>query len=151
MECGSTVGSILGGEVGEKNRERNVADYYLLKTEPSEYSFADLVKDGETQWDGVRNPTAVKNLREMKAGAKLIIYETGDTRSAVGTGTVVSVEAKDPKKPVVKIKSGKALAKVVTLDEIKKSKIFADSPLVKIGRLSVVPLTAAQYEALVKA
>src|SRR6267154_6805655 len=112
---------------------------YLLKTEPSEYSFADLQRDKVTVWDGVSNPTAVKNLREMKPGARLIIYETGDTRSAVGTATVVSVDAKDPKKPVVKIKAGKALAKAVSLEEIKKEKIFKDSPLVRIGRLSVVP------------
>jgi len=128
-----------------------VADYYLLKTEPSEYSFADLAKDGATEWDGVSNPTAVKNLREMKPGVRLIIYETGDTRSAVGTATVVSVDAKDSKKPVVKIRVGKALGKPVSLDEIKKNKLFADSPLVKIGRLSVVPLTAAQYKALAEA
>ena len=126
-----------------------MANYYLLKTEPSEYSFADLMKDQDTVWDGVSNPTAVKNLREMKPGARLIIYETGDTRSAVGTATVVSVSAKDPKKPVVKIKAGKALAKVVSLEEIKKEKIFKESPLIKIGRLSVVPLTAEQYEFLV--
>ena len=128
-----------------------MADHYLLKTEPSEYSFAALVKDRETEWDGVSNPTAVKNLREMKPGTPLIIYETGDVRSAVGTATVVSVAAKDPKKPVVKVKAGKALAKAVTLDEIKKNKLFADSLLVRIGRLSVVPLTEAQYKALVGA
>ena len=122
---------------------------YLLKTEPTEYSFADLTKDRETEWDGVSNPTAVKNLREMKPGDRLIIYETGDTKSAVGAATVVSVNAKDPKKPVVKIKAGKALAKVVSLEEIKKEKIFKESPLVRIGRLSVVPLTAEQYEFLV--
>jgi predicted RNA-binding protein with PUA-like domain len=126
-----------------------VANYYLLKTEPSEYSFADLMKDRETEWDGVSNPTAVKNLREMKPGARLIIYETGDTRSAVGTATVMSVNAKDPKKPVVKIKAGKALAKVVSLEEIKKEKIFKESPLIRIGRLSVVPLTAEQHQFLV--
>jgi predicted RNA-binding protein with PUA-like domain len=135
------------GESG-KTEERDVADYYLLKTEPSEYSFADLIKNGETEWDGVSNPTAVRNLREMKPGARLIIYETGDNKSAVGTATVIFVEAKDPKKPVVRIKAGKALAKAVTLDEIKKKKLFAASPLVRIGRLSVVPLTKAQYEAL---
>jgi predicted RNA-binding protein with PUA-like domain len=128
-----------------------MADHYLLKTEPSEYSFAALVKDRETEWDGVSNPTAVKNLREMKPGTQLIIYETGDVRSAIGTATVVSVNAKDPKKPVVKVKVGKALAKAVTLDEIKKDKLFADSLLVRIGRLSVVPLTEAQYKALVGA
>ena len=127
-----------------------MANYYLLKTEPSEYSFANLMKDRETTWDGVSNPTAVKNLREMEPGARLIIYETGDTRSAVGTAAVVSVNAKDPKKPVVKIKAGKSLAKAVPLEEIKKEKIFKDSLLVRIGRLSVVPLTAEQYEFLVE-
>ncbi len=97
---------------------------YLLKTEPTEYSFAELLKDKETEWDGVSNPTAVKHLREMKAGDRLIIYETGNVRSAVGTGTVVSVDPKDPKKPVVKLKAGRALARPVTLDEIKKNKLF---------------------------
>jgi predicted RNA-binding protein with PUA-like domain len=126
-----------------------VANHYLLKTEPTEYSFADLLKDRETEWDGVSNPTAVKNLREMEPGARLIIYETGDTKSAVGTATVVSVNAKDPKKPVVKIKAGKALTKPVSLEQIKKEKIFKESPLVRIGRLSVVPLTEGQYEFLV--
>lgn len=122
--------------------------YYLLKTEPSEYSFADLQKDGETVWDGVSNPVAVRHLREMKPGARLVIYETGDRKSAVGTATVVSVDAKDPKNPIVKIKAGKALAKTVSLEEIKKNKIFRDSPLVRMGRLSVVPLAKEQYEAL---
>jgi predicted RNA-binding protein with PUA-like domain len=121
---------------------------YLLKTEPSEYSFADLRKDGVTVWDGVSNPTAVKNLREMETGARLVIYETGDRKSAVGTATVVSVDASDPKKPLVKIKAGKAIARPVSLEEIKAKKLFADSPLVRIGRLSVVPLTKAQYDAL---
>ena len=121
---------------------------YLLKTEPSEYSFEDLQRDGATQWDGVSNPTAVKNLREMAPGARLIIYETGDRRTRRGHRTVVSVDATDPRKPKVKIKAGKAIAKPVSLDEIKSHKLFADSPLVKIGRLSVVPLTAAQYKFL---
>ena len=121
---------------------------YLLKTEPSEYSFEDLQRDGVTQWDGVSNPTAVKHLREMAPGARLVIYETGDRRTAVGTAAVVSVDAKDPRKPIVKIRAGKALAKPVSLDEIKSHNLFADSPLVKIGRLSVVPLTAAQYKFL---
>src|SRR6202163_3526068 len=113
---------------------------YLLKTEPSEYSFENLQRDGATVWDGVSNPTAVKNLREMTPGTRLIIYETGDRKSAVGTATVVSVNASDPKNPKVKIKAGKALAKPVTLAEIKANNLFADSPLVRQGRLSVVPL-----------
>jgi len=121
---------------------------YLLKTEPSEYSFADLQRDKLTVWDGVSNPVAVKNLRGMKPGDKLIIYETGDHKSAVGTASVVSVDASDPKNPAVEIKAGKPIAKPVTLGEIKSNKLFKDSPLVRIGRLSVVPLTEPQYKLL---
>jgi predicted RNA-binding protein with PUA-like domain len=86
----------------------------------------------------------------MKAGDGLIIYHTGDEKSAVGTATVVSVDASNPKSPVVKIKAGKPLTDPLTLAEIKANKLFADSPLVRQGRLSVVPLTAAQYKALTK-
>lgn len=125
-----------------------MASEYLLKTEPSEYSFADLQKDGVTIWDGVSNPVALRNLREMEPGSRLVIYETGDRKSAVGTATVVSVDASNPKSPAVKVKAGKAIAKPVSLGEIKANKLFADSPLVRIGRLSVVPLTKAQYAAL---
>jgi predicted RNA-binding protein with PUA-like domain len=125
-----------------------MADYYLLKTEPSEYSFDDLKRDGATEWDGVSNPVALRNLREMTPGARLVIYETSDRKSAVGTATVVSVDTSNPKSPVVEIKAGKALAKPVTLAEAKAHKLFADSPLVRQGRLSVVPLNKAQYEFL---
>jgi predicted RNA-binding protein with PUA-like domain len=121
---------------------------YLLKTEPSEYSFADLQRDKVTVWDGVSNPVAVKNLRDMKPGDRLIIYETGDHKSAVGTASVVSVNSSDPKNPAVEIKAGKPLAKPISLQQIKANKLFADSPLVRIGRLSVVPLTPAQYKSL---
>ena len=122
---------------------------YLLKTEPSEYSFADLAHDKTTVWDGVSNPVALRNLREMPAGAELVIYHTGDEKSAIGTASVVSVDASDPKSPRVKIQAGKPLAKPVTLAEIKSNKLFHDSPLVRQGRLSVVPLTEAQYRFLV--
>ena len=121
---------------------------YLLKTEPTVYSFANLQRDQATVWDGVTNPVALKHLREMKAGDRLIIYETGDHKSAIGTASVVSVDAADPKNPVVKIKAGKPLPKQVSLAEIKANPLFADSPLVRQGRLSVVPLTAAQYREL---
>lgn len=121
---------------------------YLLKTEPSEYSFDDLKRDGATIWDGVSNPVALKNLRGMKPGERLVIYHTGDEKSAVGTASVVSVDDSDGKNPRVKIKVGKALAKAVTLAEVKASKVFAESPLVRQGRLSVVPLNAAQYKFL---
>jgi predicted RNA-binding protein with PUA-like domain len=124
---------------------------YLLKTEPSEYSFADLQRDGETIWDGVSNPVALKNLRGMKSGDRLVIYETANVKSAVGTATVVSVDVSDAKNPRVKIKSGKAVAKPVSLAAVKTNKLFADSPLVRQGRLSVVPLTEEQYQALAAA
>jgi predicted RNA-binding protein with PUA-like domain len=119
---------------------------YLLKTEPTVYSFADLQRENATIWDGVTNPAAVRHLREMKPGDHIVIYHTGDEKSAVGTATVVSVDPSDAKTPLVKIKAGKPLAKPVTLAEIKTHKLFADSPLVRQGRLSVVPLTDAQLK-----
>ena len=121
---------------------------YLLKTEPSVYSFADLQGEQTTVWDGVANPVALKNLRGMKSGDRLVIYHTGDEKSVVGTATVVSVEASDPKNPQVGIKVGKSLERKVTLSEVKTNKLFADSPLVRQGRLSVVPLTEEQYKVL---
>jgi predicted RNA-binding protein with PUA-like domain len=122
----------------------------LLKTEPTVYSFADLQREQTTIWDGVSNPAAVRNLRSMKPGEPLVIYHTGDEKSAVGTATVVSVDATDARNPQVKIKVGKPLAKPVTLAEVKANKLFADSPLVRQGRLSVVPLTEQQYKVLVE-
>ena len=121
---------------------------YLLKTEPSEYSFADLQREKTTIWDGVSNPVALKHLRGMKAGERLVIYETGERKSAVGTASVVEVDASDAKNPWVKIKVGKALARPVSLAEVKANKLFAESPLVRQGRLSVVPLTKEQYSFL---
>jgi predicted RNA-binding protein with PUA-like domain len=122
--------------------------YYLLKTEPNVYSFEQLTHDHETVWDGVTNPQAVKHLREMHKGDKLIIYHTGDERRVVGTAHVLSVDAADPKVPLVRIAVGKALAHPAALSDIKLSASFADSPLLRQGRLSVVPLTEAQYQAL---
>jgi|SRR5438477_8830132 len=123
---------------------------YLLKTEPSVYSFENLMRDKSTIWDGVTNPVAVKNLRGMKPGDRLIIYHTGDEKSAVGMAEVVSVDTSDAKTPVVRIKSGKAIGTSKSLAEIKAQKLFADSALVRQGRLSVVPLSDAQYDYLVR-
>ena len=120
---------------------------YLLKTEPSEYSFADLVRDQSTIWDGVSNPQALKNLREMSPGDRLIIYHTGDERSAVGSAVVVTVGHKNPKNPDITIKAGKKLSPV-TLSTIKSQHLFKNSPLVRQGRLSVVPLDEKQYKFL---
>jgi predicted RNA-binding protein with PUA-like domain len=121
---------------------------YLLKTEPSTYSFADLQRDKSTVWDGVSNPVALKNLRAMKQGDRLVIYHTGDEKSAVGTASVVSVDTSDQQNPQVKIKVDKPIAKPVTLAEAKANTLFADSPLARQGRLSVVPLTESQYKFL---
>lgn len=88
---------------------------------------------------------ALKNLRQMKPGDRLVIYHTGDERQTMGSATVVSVDAADPKIPRVTIKAGKPLKQPTTLAEIKASAAFTDSPLLRQGRLSVVPLTAAQY------
>lgn len=123
--------------------------YYLLKTEPSEYSFADLQRDGKTLWDGVTNPQAVKFLRGMTIGDLLVVYHTGDERQAVGTAQVLKVDASDAKAPRVTIGAGKHLKKTHTLADLKANKLFADSPLVRQSRLSVVPLTEAQYKFLV--
>jgi predicted RNA-binding protein with PUA-like domain len=120
---------------------------YLLKTEPTVYSFADLQRDKSTVWDGVTNPVAVRNLREMKPGDRLVIYHTGDEKSAVGTATVISVDTSDPKTPLVKIKAGDAV-EPVTLAQVKGNRLFADSALVRQGRLSVVPLSAPQFKFL---
>ncbi len=122
---------------------------YLLKTEPSVYSFVKLQEEKTTIWDGVTNPAAVKHLREMKPGERLVIYHTGDEKSAVGTASVISVDPSDARNPQVKIKVEKAIGSPRTLAEIKAQKLFADSPLVRQGRLSVVPLSDAQYEWLV--
>jgi len=121
---------------------------YLLKTEPSTYSFADLQKEKTTIWDGVSNPVALKYLRGMKSGERLVIYHTGDEKTAVGTASVVSVDASDARNPQVKIKVGAAVAKPKTLADVKASDVFSESPLVRQGRLSVVPLNASQYKFL---
>jgi predicted RNA-binding protein with PUA-like domain len=122
---------------------------YLVKTEPTAYSFADLLREKETDWTGVTNPTAVKNLRAMKKGDKLVIYHTGEEKSAVGLAHVVSVDVSDPKVPLVRIVAGAAIKQPKTLAEIKQQAIFQDSPLVRQSRLSVAPLDEAQYDWLI--
>jgi predicted RNA-binding protein with PUA-like domain len=127
--------------------------FWLLKTEPSEYSFADLAKAGKAMWDGVKNPVALKNLRAMKVGERAVVYHTGDEKAAVGFAEVAREAYPDPKRRnprlvVVDLAAGKPLPRPVSLGEIRAMAVFAESPLVRQGRLSVVPLTAAQWEAL---
>ena len=119
---------------------------FLLKTEPGTYSFDDLERDKETTWDGISNPTALMNLRSMKPGEKLIIYHSGTGKAAIGTAKVVSVDASNPKNPKVRIQSGKRLKHEKTLDDMRAAPVFKDSILFRQFRLSVVPLTEAQYD-----
>ena len=123
--------------------------HYLLKTEPSAYSFPQLVEERQTVWDGVRNPQAVGYLRQMRKGDRLVVYHTGSERRVAGSARVLSVDASDPRNPVVTIASGKAIRHPVVLADIQSSALFAASPLVRQPRLSVVPLTEAQYQALI--
>jgi predicted RNA-binding protein with PUA-like domain len=119
---------------------------YLLKTEPDKYSYDDLLRDGETTWDGISNNTALMNLRNMKKGEKLVIYHSNLGKAAVGTATVVSVDATDPKNPLVRIKPLKRLKHEKSLAEMREASVFHNSILFRQFRLSVVPLTREQYD-----
>jgi len=126
---------------------------WLLKTEPSAYSYDDLEKEGRTRWDGVKNPAALRNLRAMKKGDRVFVYHTGGEKAVVGTAEVVREAYPDPKAKggrlvAVDIEPRGRLARAVTLPEIKAMPELAESPLVRQGRLSVVPLTAAQWDAI---
>ena len=122
---------------------------YLLKSEPTVYSFDDLERDGKTVWDGISNPQALLNLRSMKSGEKLVIYHSNVGKAAVGTAKVLSVDAADPKNPKVVIAPVKRLKTEKTLAEMRDASVFKDSILFRQFRLSVVPLTQAQYDWLV--
>jgi predicted RNA-binding protein with PUA-like domain len=117
----------------------------LLKTEPDSYSIDDLERDGETLWDGVSAPPAVKALTELQRGEMIVLYHTGTERRSVGLAKVVAVDASDRKNPQVRIRFVKKTKTPRTLTEIKANSLFANSPLVRQGRLSVVPLSEAQF------
>lgn len=122
---------------------------YLLKSEPDVYSFDDLVRDGETVWDGIKNPQALVTLRAMKKGEHCVIYHSNVGKEAVGLATVVSVDSTDPKKPAVRLKAGKRLKTPKTLAAMRESSVFKESILFRQFRLSVVPLSDEQYDWLV--
>jgi predicted RNA-binding protein with PUA-like domain len=125
--------------------------HYLLKSEPDAYSFDDLVRDGETVWDGVKNPQALQTLRNMKPGEQCVIYHSNTGKAAIGLAKVASVTlAADGKTPLVKLKAEKPLKHPKTLAEMREAKVFKDSILFRQFRLSVVPLTDAQFEWLVR-
>ena len=119
---------------------------FLLKTEPDKYSFDDLLRDGETVWDGIKNPQALISLRSMKKGEKLVIYHSNVGKAIIGTASVVSVDATDPKNPQVRIKAGKRLKQERSLAALREASIFKDSLLFRQFRLSVVPLSDEQYD-----
>ncbi len=121
---------------------------YLLKTEPQKYSFDDLLRDGTTIWNGISNNQALLYLRGMKKGEKLVIYHSNIGKAVVGTAKVVSVDAADPRNPQVLVKAGKRLKQEKPLADIRAAAVFADSILFRQFRLSVVPLTDAQYDFL---
>ncbi len=122
---------------------------FLLKTEPNKYSFDDLLRDGETVWDGIANNQALLYLRGMKKGEKLVIYHSNIGKTAVGTAKVVSVDTADPKNPQVRIMPVKRLKAERALADLRAAPVFRDSILFRQFRLSVVPLTDAQYDWLV--
>jgi len=129
--------------------------FWLLKTEPGTYAFSDLERDGKTRWDGVSNNLALKNLRMMTKGDLVLIYHTGEERSIVGIAEVVSApyadpKAKDSRLVVVDIKAKKALKTPVPLSEIRKKKELSDFVLVRLPRLSVMPVTEKQWNLLLQ-
>jgi predicted RNA-binding protein with PUA-like domain len=125
--------------------------YWLLKTEPDSYGWDDLAKDKKAVWDGVTNALALKHLRTMKKGDLALIYHTGDERQAVGIAQITSAPYADPKEDdeklvVVDLKPKKKLANPVGLDVIKADKAFAGWDLLRIGRLSIVPVPEAMWK-----
>lgn len=127
--------------------------FWLLKTEPGAYSFGDLQREGRTAWTGVKNPVAQRNLRAMQAGDRAVVYHTGDEKAAVGVAEVVRSAYPDPTDRAgalacVDLAPAAPLARPVALAAMKGHPSFAGSPLLRQGRLSVVPLTAPQWEAI---
>lgn len=132
-----------------------MSNFWLVKTEPSSYSYDDLERATTAVWDGVKNPVALRNLRAMHPGDQVLVYHTGDEKAVVGWATVVSAPYPDPKKKdaklvVIDLKAHRRLPRAVTLAEIKADKTFADLPIVRQGRLSVSPVTAPQWSRILK-
>lgn len=132
-----------------------MANYWLVKTEPTSYSYDDLEREKTAVWDGVKNPVALRNLRSMHPGDQVLIYHTGDQKAVVGWATVVSSPYPDPKKEdeklvVIDLKAHRRLPQAVTLAQIKADKTFTDLPIVRQGRLSVSPVTAPQWKKLLQ-
>jgi predicted RNA-binding protein with PUA-like domain len=134
-----------------------MANYWLVKTEPSTYSYDDLEREQTAVWDGVKNPVALRNLRAMHPGDQVLVYvyHTGDEKAVVGWATVVSAPYADPKKKdprlfVIDLKAHRRMPQPVTLAQIKADRTLSELPIVRQGRLSVSPVTAPQWSKLLK-
>jgi predicted RNA-binding protein with PUA-like domain len=132
-----------------------MANYWLVKTEPSTYSYDDLEREQTAVWDGVKNPVALRNLRAMHPGDQVLVYHTGDEKAVVGWATVVSAPYADPKKKdpklfVIDLKAHRRMPRPVTLAQIKADRILGELPIVRQGRLSVSPVTAPQWSKLLR-
>jgi predicted RNA-binding protein with PUA-like domain len=128
-------------------------NYWILKSDPDTYGFDELARDRRTVWDGVSNAVALKNIRSMAQGDRVFIYHTGDEKAIVGLATVVSApyadpKAGDPKLTVVDIEAGERLPRPVTLSAVKADPAFAQLGLVRLSRLSVIPVPAEQWRKL---
>ena len=126
---------------------------WLFKTEPNEYSFSDLEQEKKTVWDGVANNLALKNLREVRLGDEILIYHSGDEKAIVGLAEAISDAYPDPnevdeKVVVVNLKPKRRLSRPVPLSEIKAIEELSDFDLVRLPRLSVIPVSTAQWSIL---
>lgn len=129
--------------------------YWIVKTEPETYSFQDLVKEKKTAWTGIRNYAARIHLRAMEKGDVVLVYHSMTDKALVGTATVTKTAFPDPTSDdeawvAVELKAGTALLKPITLQTLKKNTVLKELPLVRIGRLSVSPVTAKQYQEIIK-
>ncbi len=128
---------------------------FLVKTEPTTYSFADLKRDKRTVWDGVSNPVALKHLATIRKGDTVVVYHTGDEKQAVGLAIAASdaypdPKLKDPKRPVVNLAADRALPKPVTLAQVKSDAVLKGTELARLPRLSVMPFSEAQFQRLLQ-
>jgi predicted RNA-binding protein with PUA-like domain len=128
---------------------------FLVKTEPSTYSFADLTRDKRTVWDGVSNPVALKHLATIRKGDTVVVYHTGDEKRTVGLAVAASdaypdPKLKDPKRPVVDLSADRALPEPVTLAQVKADAVLKTTELARLPRLSVMPFTEAQFQRLLR-
>ena len=126
---------------------------FLVKTEPSTYSFSDLKRDKRTVWDGVSNPVALKHLATIRKGDTVIVYHTGEEKQCVGLANAASdaypdPKLENPKRPVVDLTAGRALAKPVTLAQVKADSVLKETPLARLPRLSVMPLSETEFKRL---